>query len=88
MSTPWIKRNHDYLADYVKHTKDEQGDMTGSVTATIVQFLMNVKRNFNLKAAKNEGMLSRDEIILAQIEELKGCIIDLQQILNIKEEVQ
>ncbi len=84
----WREQNHKYLADFIKDTEGEQGDMTGSVKATIVQFLMNLKRNFNITASQNDGYLSRDELINCQIEELRRCVIDLQGLLTTKEVTQ
>lgn len=84
----WNAQNHKYLADFVKDTEVDHGDMTGIVKATIVQFLMNLKRNFNLTASKSQGYLTREELIECQIEELRRCIIDLQSLLTTKESTQ
>ncbi len=84
----WNRQTHDYLADFIKDTETDYGDMTNSVKATIAQFLMNAKRNFNIVASKHDGYLTSDELINCQIESLRRCIIDLQRILTTKEVMQ
>jgi hypothetical protein len=81
----WRKANHDYLQKFLTNTAADDSDITGTVKATIAQFLSNVKRQFNLIANENEGILSRDDLIQSQIDQLRVCIIDLQAILTTKE---
>jgi hypothetical protein len=81
----WRKANHDYLQKFLTNTAADDSDITGTVKATMAQFLSNVKRQFNLIANENEGILSRDDLIQSQIDQLRVCIIDLQAILTTKE---
>ncbi len=84
----WLKENHQYLENFVKGTEHDHGDMTGCVKVTLVQFLKNLKRNFNITASEHDGYLTREQLIQCQIEELRRCIVDLQGLLNTKEVTQ
>ncbi len=84
----WRKSNHDYIQQFLNMTVDDDSDSTKSVKATIAQFLSNVKHQFNLIANEQVGMLSREDIVQSQIDQLRICIVDLQRILNLKEERQ
>jgi hypothetical protein len=84
----WRKANHDYLQKFLTNTAGDDSDITGSVKATMAQFLQSVKRQFNLIAIANDGVLTTEELIQSQIDQLRVCIIDLQAILNTKEGTQ
>jgi hypothetical protein len=84
----WKKSNHDYIQNFLTGTLKDTGDITGSVKATIAQFLSSVRVQFNAIANEQEGKLSREDILQTQIDQLRNCIIDLQSILNTKEELQ
>ena len=81
----WRKANHKYLQNFLTNTAGDDSDISGSVIATIAQFLVNVKRQFNLIAIEQDNVLTRDDIIQSQIDQLRVCIIDLQAILTTKE---
>lgn len=81
----WRKANHQYIEQFLNQTQDDKSDITGTVKATIAQFLQNVKRQFNLIAEANQGILTREDLIQSQIDQLRVCIIDLQAILTTKE---
>jgi len=81
----WKKANHDYIQKFLSDTVDDESDITGTVKATIAQFLVNVKRQFNLVADENGGVLTRKDLIQCQIDQLRVCVIDLQNVLTTKE---
>ncbi len=81
----WRKANHDYIQEFMTDTIDDPSDVTGTVKATIAQFLVNIKRQFNLLADANNGLLTRKDLIQAQIDQLRVCVIDLQAVLTTKE---
>ncbi len=81
------QQNHEFLADFVKNTKDDYGNISTGVIATIVQFLMNLRVEFNIIADENDGTISKRDLINIQIKELRQCIVDLQQHLKHNKEV-
>ncbi len=81
----WQKANHDYLQKFLTNTAADDSDITGSVKATMAQFLTNVKRQFNLIANEQDDVLTRTDIVQTQIDQMRVCIIDLQAILTTKE---
>jgi hypothetical protein len=44
-----------------------------------------VKRQFNLIAEEKKGILTREDLIQTQIDQLRVCVIDLQRVLTTKE---
>jgi hypothetical protein len=81
----WRKANHQYIEQFLNQTQDDKSDITGTVKATIAQFLVNVKRQFNLIAEEKKGILTREDLIQTQIDQLRVCVIDLQRVLTTKE---
>jgi hypothetical protein len=81
----WQKANHDYIQKFLTETADDKSDITGTVKATIAQFLVNIKRQFNLLADANNGVLTKQDLIQSQIDQLRVCVIDLQAVLTTKE---
>lgn len=79
----WIKENHEFLMHFLNETSANEEDVTASVKATIVQFLANTRHGLS-RCAKNNGgtWVNREQIIEVQIEQLRRCIVDLQQCLN------
>lgn len=83
------KENRKFLREFIDAAEVDQDEVSGSIIATMTQFLMNYKRNLTKKADR-EGTVSATEIIDSQIEELRDCIIDLEAYrfrLMIKEKV-
>ncbi|MGE4118965.1 MAG: hypothetical protein AB7F29_13915 [Candidatus Nitrosocosmicus sp.] len=63
--------NHKYIADFLANTADQKDDISGSVKATITQFLMNFRLQINHRAKRRgQNWLSPEDIIDSQIEEL------------------
>lgn len=81
----WKKANHDYLYKFITGTEQDESHITGTVKATMAQFLSNVKRQFNLIANMQDGILSTQDLIQTQIDQLRICVIDLQALLTTKE---
>lgn len=73
------KETHNILARFVEETKEDESDITGSVKATVVQFIMNTKRALNIMSKINGGYVTPADIIEAQVQELRRCVIDLTQ---------
>ena len=76
--------NHSYILDFLNSTPvAQQCDISGSVKATVCQFLMNFKIEINrLAKPSQEGLykqVSPIEIMDAQIKELRQCVVDLEQ---------
>ncbi len=77
-----IKRNHDYLSEFIKDTELDTGTITVGVKAIIAQFLRNFKRKLNMIADANGNYVTAEQIISAQIEILRECVVDLQTVLT------
>ena len=85
----WIKENHDFIMEFLEQTKENREDVTASVKATVCQFLQNTRYGLGLAARKNGAeWVTRTQIIEVQIQELRRCIVDLQNCLNNKEVIQ
>ncbi len=72
------KRNHDIIKGFMKECAKHDDDLSGSVQATIAQFLLNVRHELHLRAC-GTSMVSNLDIVEAQIQELRRCIVDLEQ---------
>jgi hypothetical protein len=70
-------KNRAIIAQLIKDSMKNNDDISGSVLATMAQFIMNLKLNFVAKG-KGRDWLSPEEIIESQVEELRRCIIDLE----------
>lgn len=70
--------HHQYIAEFLERTADPEDEISGSLKATITQFIMNFRMQIKRKAKqRNEGWLSPEDIIDSQIDELRRCVIDL-----------
>lgn len=79
------RQNHDYIANFIGQTEHEEDDISGSVKATICQFLMNLKILLRT-IGEDIGHVTTAELINAQIAELRRCIVDLQKALYYNKE--
>lgn len=73
--------NHAYILNFLNSTPvATQCDISGSVKATVCQFLMNFKLEINRIAKTYEKEITVDpfDIIQAQITILRDCIVDLE----------
>lgn len=72
-------KNHQCIEEFLEQSKGKDCDISGSVKATIAQFLMNFRLEINLRAKRlDQNWLKPSEIIDAQVCELRRCIIDLE----------
>lgn len=70
--------NHQYIAEFLERTADPEDEISGSLKATITQFIMNFRLQMKRRAKqRNEGWISPEDIIDSQIDELRRCVIDL-----------
>lgn len=72
------KRNHDIIKGFMKECAKRDDEVSGSVQATIAQFLLNVRHELQIRAS-GTSMVSNLDIVEAQIQELRRCILDLEQ---------
>lgn len=70
------KDNRDIIINFIQSAEKHQDDLSGSVVATITQFIMNLRLHISRKG-KDRGWVTPDEIIDSQIDVLRKCIIDL-----------
>lgn len=70
-------QNREVITDFLNQSAQWGDDVSGSAIATITQFLMQL-RSLIGKRYGHRGWLYSDEIINAQIEVLRQCIIDLE----------
>jgi hypothetical protein len=72
-------KNHECIAEFLENTQRSECDISGSVKATIAQFLMNFRIEINRRAsALGQNWLSPIDIIDSQVNELRRCVIDLE----------
>lgn len=71
------RQNHSFLADFLRGTEGECSQISGSIKATLAQFLMNMKRGLNIVAEVTGGIIPTEALIALQIQELRRCIVDL-----------
>jgi hypothetical protein len=72
-------KNHECIAEFLENTEHSECDISGSVKATIAQFLMNFCIEINRRAsALGQNWLSPIDIIDSQVNELRRCVIDLE----------
>ena len=77
------QQSHDIIMDFMNSTKDDKNDMTNSTKAIIAQFIVSTRRGFNLCAELNgEPYISAKKLTEVQIQELRRCIVNLQENLN------
>jgi len=69
--------NRAKIIEFIKDAEKHQDDLSGSVIATMTQFVMNLRLNISRKG-QSRGWLSPEEIIESQVEELRRCIVDLE----------
>ncbi len=75
--------NDQYIEKFLAQSKGKDCDISGSVKATIVQFLMNFKLEINNRAKlMKQTWISPEDIIECQIMELRRCIVDLEAYRN------
>lgn len=71
------EQNRATIAKFLYQAQEHGDDVSGSVIATMTQFIMNMKLNISRKGHAR-GWVTSTEIIDSQVEELRRCIIDLE----------
>ena len=71
------EQNRKILSDFIKDAEKNDDDLSGSVIATITQFLINLRISIRNKA-REDNWVTPCEIIQSQIDELRRCVIDLE----------
>ena len=74
-------RNREIIAQFLYDAQKHGDDLSGSVIATMTQFIMNLRINIGNKG-RTRQWVTPEEIINAQVEELRRCIIDLEAYKN------
>lgn len=69
--------NRQMLVKFINAAEKNQDDLSGSVIATMTQFIMNLRLNLTKKGHERQWV-TPFEIIDSQVEELRRCIIDLE----------
>ena len=70
------QNNREILCKFIADAAKHQDDLSGSVIATMTQFIMNMRLSIS-KKGHSRGWVSPEEIIDSQIDTLRHCIIDL-----------
>ncbi len=76
------KANHAYVQNFLNQSETCSDDATGSMMVIMAQFISNVKRKLARLGIQQNGLVSREQLIGTQIDELRQCIVDLQVHLN------
>ncbi len=71
------KYNREILSKFIKDAEKHQDDLSGSVMATMTQFIMNLRLTI-IQIGKGRDWITPIEIIDSQVKELRHCIIDLE----------
>jgi hypothetical protein len=69
--------NRETLSKFIKEAENHQDDISGSVMATMTQFIMNLRITIS-EIGKGRDWLTPIEIIESQVKELRRCVIDLE----------
>ena len=68
-------QNRETLRRFISDAEKNRDDLSGSVIATMTQFLMNLRLAIQ---KPNRTWVTPEELINAQVQELRSCIIDLE----------
>ena len=82
------KEQHEFILNFLQSTPvNEQCDISRSIKATISQFINNfgveLMRFAKIKDGSADLSCSNVEILQAQINVLRECIIDLEEVKNV-----
>ncbi len=75
--TDFDKDNRARIYKFLADAETHGDDLSGSVIATITQFIMNLRLTISRKG-HDRGWVTPYEIIDSQVEELRRCIVDLE----------
>lgn len=74
----FIQNNQELIRKFLEEAKPHEDEISASLQATIAQFLLNTRIEFNERTNGKEW-ISTENIIQAQITVLRRCVIDLEQ---------
>ena len=72
------KTDHEIIMEFMKEFSKTDDDISGSVQATIAQFLHNFRFELH-ELSDGKGWVTTEQIVTAQITVLRRCIVQLQQ---------
>lgn len=75
--TDFDRQNRATIAQFLHDAEKNHDDLSGSVIATITQFIMNMRVTI-CKIGNGRGWVTPIEIIDSQVQELRRCIVDLE----------
>lgn len=71
------RKNREILSKFIKDAEKNHDDLSGSIMATMTQFLMNLRITIS-QIGKGRDWITPIEIIDSQVKELRRCVIDLE----------
>lgn len=74
----FIKNNQELIRKFLEESKPGEDEISASIQATIAQFLLNTRIEFN-KRASDQEWISTEDIIQRLNTVICACIIDLEQ---------
>jgi len=74
----FIQNNLELIKKFLEESRPHEDEISASIQATIAQFLLNTRIEFNERTS-GQDWISTENIIQAQITVLRRCIIDLEQ---------
>lgn len=74
------RENRKIIREFISDAEKHMDDLSGSVIATMTQFIMNLRITIRNKAHQEgkSAWVTPIEILDAQIQELRRCVIDLE----------
>jgi len=72
-------QNRETLRRFIADAEKNRDDLSGSVIATMTQFLMNLRLAIQ---KPNRTWVTPEELINAQVQELRNCVVDLEAYKN------
>ena len=74
----FIQNNQELIKKFLEEARPHEDEISASIQATIAQFLLNTRIEFNERTS-GQDWISTENIIQAQITVLRRCIINLEQ---------
>lgn len=74
--------NHNFILKFLLRTAHLEDELAASIKATISQFLHMMRKDVTAIAMIHEGCIAESDIYELQINNLRQCIVDLEQCLQ------
>lgn len=74
----FIQNNQELIQKFLDESKPHEDEISASIQATIAQFLLNTRIEFN-ERTNGQEWISTESIIQAQITVLRRCVVDLER---------